>query len=343
MNTAHPAVSVSTLYFFQVLKILEGMGLCRDFTLQKLDLDVATRPDPKTRYSLERFDNLLTIASRELSNPHIAVSVGESFRIATYTNLGNILAFCKDIEEAAFINKRYSSLAHTLGVPHLRKVDLGKGLKDIFLWEPNFPKSDYQKFHKATENVISNYLTSLNWLAWGFGEGVVEVHFAHSPAEPVKFYDELLGCKTKFGMDSYRLIMADGVINRPLPTANAHQMNILKAKQETILNAYNNTNNLINRIEDEILNVIREQKPTLKIIAKNLGFTDRTLKRHIKEQSTTYSAIVQRVKRKMCDELLDEGFALAEIAHSLWYSDQAAFTHAYKKWHGEPPSRRFKK
>ena len=180
-------------------------------------------------------------------------------------------------------------------------------------------------------------------MAWGFGEGVVEVHFAHSPAEPVKFYDELLGCKTKFGMDSYRLIMADGVINRPLPTANAHQMNILKAKQETILNAYNNTNNLINRIEDEILNVIREQKPTLKIIAKNLGFTDRTLKRHIKEQSTTYSAIVQRVKRKMCDELLDEGFALAEIAHSLWYSDQAAFTHAYKKWHGEPPSRRFKK
>ena len=342
MKTAHPTVSVSPLYFFEVLGIVEEMGLSRDIALPKLGLDVATRPDPKTRYSLELFDGLLTIAARELSNPHIAISVGERFRIATYTNLGNILAFCKDIEEAAFINKRYSSLVHTLGIPHLKKDDFGKGLKDTFLWEPNFPRSEYQNFYKATEYVITNYLTSLNWLAWGFGVGVVEVHYAHAPAEPVHFYDEILGCKNKFGMDCYRLIMADNIMNRPLPTANAHQLNILKAKQDIILNAFNNVNNLISRVESEILNVIRNQKPSIKVIAKNLGLNDRTMKRHLKDQSTSYSEIVARVKRKMCDELLDEGVALAEIAHSLWYSDQAAFTHAYKKWYGVPPSRRYK-
>lgn len=343
MKTAHPTVFVSPLYFFQVLGIVEEMGLSRDLALQKLGMDVTTKPNPKTRYSLELFDGLLSIAARELNNPHIAISVGEKFRIATYTNLGSILAFCKDIEEAAYINKRYSSLVHTLGVPSLKKVDFGNGLKDTFLWEPNFPKSDYQNFYKATEYVISNYLTSLNWLAWGFGVGVVEVHYAHTPAEPVEYYDELLGCKNKFGMDCYRLIMADDIINRPLPTANAHQLKILKAKQDIILNAHNNVNNIISRVENEILNVTRNQKPTIKVIANNLGLTDRTLKRHLKAQSTTYSEIVERVKRNMCDELLDEGVALAEIAHSLWYSDQAAFTHAYKKWHGVPPSRRFKK
>jgi len=343
MKTAHPRVSVSPLYFFQILGIVEEMGLSRDLALQKLGMDVATRPNPKTRYSLELFDNLLSIAARELSNPHIAISVGEKFRIATYTNLGNILAFCKDIEEAAYINKRYSSLVHTLGVPHLKKEDFGNGLKDTFLWEPNFPKSDYQTFYKSTEYVISNYLTSLNWLAWGFGVGVVEVHYAHTPAEPIHFYDELLGYENKFEMDSYRLIMADNIMNRPLPTANAHQLNILKAKQDIILRAFNNANNLISRVEGEILNVIRNRKPTVKVIANNLGYTDRTMKRHLKDQSTTYSDIVERVKRNMCDELMDEGVALAEIAHSLWYSDQAAFTRAYKNWYGYPPSRRFKK
>ena len=152
---------------------------------------------------------------------------------------------------------------------------------------PNFLKSDYQKFYKVTEYVISNYLMSLNWLAWGFGRGVVEVHYAHAPAEPVKVYDDLLGCKNRFEMDCYRLIMADNIMNKPLPTANAHQLNILKAKQDAILNTFNQVNNLINRVEGAILKTIREQRPTLAVIANNLGMNDRTLKRHLKDQSTT--------------------------------------------------------
>jgi len=312
MKTAHPLATVSPLYFFEVLKIAEEMGLSRQIVEKQLAMDFSKRLNPKTRYSLELFDSLLNIASRELSNPHIGISVGEKFRIATYTDLGNILAFCKDMEEAAYINKRYSSLVHTLGVPHLKTENFGNGPKDTFHWVPNFLKSDYQKFYKVTEYVISNYLMSLNWLAWGFGRGVVEVHYAHAPAEPVKVYDDLLGCKNRFEMDCYRLIMADNIMNKPLPTANAHQLNILKAKQDAILNTY-------------------------------LGMNDRTLKRHLKDQSTTYRKIVERVKRRLCDDLLVHGTPLSEIAQTLWYSDQAAFTHAYKKWYGVPPSRRVQK
>ena len=340
MQTAYPLATVSPLYVFEVLAIVEEMGLSRQIVAEQLGMDIPSKPNLKTRYSLEMFDNLLSIAARDLSNPHIGISAGEKFRIATYTDLGNILAFCKDMEEAAYINKRYSPLVHTLGVSNVKKEDLGSGPKDTFLWEPNFPKSDYQKFYKVTEYVISNYLMSLNWLAWGFGKGVVEVHYAHAPAKPINVYNDLLGCKNRFEMDCYRLIMADDIMKRPLPTANAHQLNLLKAKQDAILNAFNQVNNLINRVEGEILNTIRDQRPTIQLIAEKLGLNDRTMKRHLKGQSTTYREILERVKRSMCDNLLDDGMGLAEIAQALWYSDQAAFTRAYKKWHGVPPSRR---
>ena len=342
MNTEHPIANVSPLYVLHVLGIVEDMGLDRDIVIKELGVDIPRRPNPKTRYSLELFDDLLSIAARELNNPHLAISVGEKFRIATFTDLGNILAFCKDIEEAAYINKRYSSLVHTLGVPHVRQENLQGRPKDTFIWEPNFPKSEYQKFYKATEFVISNYYTSLNWLAWGFGRGVVEVHFAHAPSAAIDIYDELVGCKVRFGMDCYRLIMADNIMNRPLPTANAHQLNILKAKQDAILNAFNEANNLITRVEGEILNIIRDQRPKIETIASNLGMSERTMKRHLKAESMTYREILETVKRRMCDELLDDGIGLAQIAQTLWYSDQAAFTRAYKKWHGVTPSQRGK-
>ena len=342
LKTDHPIVTVSSLYIFHVLAIVEDLGLIRDVVIRQLGVDIPKQPNPKTRYSLEFFDKLLSIAARELGNPHLGLSTGEKFRIATYTDLGNILAFCKDIEEAAYINKRYSSLVHTLGVPHVRKETLDGGLKDTFIWEPNFPKSEYQKFYKVTEFVIANYVTSLNWLAWGFGSGVVEIHFAHAPSAPIDVYEELTGCKVRFGTDCYRLIMADNIMNRPLPTANAHQLNILKAKQDVILSTFNETNNLITRVEGAILTIIRDQKPTVDIVANILGFSVRTMKRHLKDQSTTYREILERVKQRMCNELLDDGMKLAKIAQTLWYSDQAAFTRAYKRWHGVTPSRRGK-
>lgn len=338
METDYPIVTVSALYTLYVLAIVEEMGLNRDILIKQLGVEIPRQPNPKTRYSLELFDNLLSIAARELNNPHLSISVGESFRIATYTDLGNILAFCKDIEEAAYINKRYSSLVHTLGVPHIRKEKLENGPKNTFIWEPNFPKSEYQRFYKATEFVISNYFTSLNWLAWGFGKGVVEIHYAHAPSAPIDVYQDLTGCKVKFGMDCYRLVMADNIMNRPLPTANAHQLNILKAKQDMILSAFNEVNNIIIRVEGEILNIIKDQKPKIDVIANNLGMSERTVKRHLKGQSTTYREILERVKRKMCDDLLDQGMELAQIAQTLWYSDQTAFTRAHKKWHGVTPT-----
>ena len=343
MKTNHPLVHVSPLYFLRVLGIIEEMGLSRKIVLKELGVELTKQPNPKTRYNLELFDNLLTIAARELDDPHIGITVGERFRIATYTNLGNILAFSKDIEEAAYINKRYSSLVHTLGIPHLKKEDFGNGLKDTFLWEPNFPKSHYQKFYKTTEFVISNYLTTLNWLAWGFGVGVTEVHYAHAPAEPKIVCDELLGCMNKFEANNYRLVMTDNIMKRPLPTANAHQLNILKKKQDTILNAFNNTNSLISRVEGAILNVIQNQKPTIKVIAQSLNINERTMKRHLKSQVTSYSEILEKVKRNMCEDLMANGTGLAEIAQILWYNDQAAFTRAYKNWYGDSPTKRGKK
>ena len=125
MQTAYPLATVSPLYVFEVLGIVEEMGLSRQIVVEQLGMDIPSKPNPKTRYSLEIFDNLLNIAARELSNPHIGISAGEKFRIATYTDLGNILAFCKDMEEAAYINKRYSPLVHTLGVSNVKKEDLG--------------------------------------------------------------------------------------------------------------------------------------------------------------------------------------------------------------------------
>ncbi len=332
--------SVSPIYYFHVLKIIEEMGLSRQEVSEGLKRDLSVSPSPKTRYSLEEFSDLLVFAADKLKDPHLGLSVGEKFRVTTYTDLGNILAFCKDLEEAAFINRRYSSLVHTLGIPDLTKEDYGDGEKDVFKWVPNFPKEDYQKHRQITEYVMANYVMSLNWLAWGFAKGVTEIHYAHKPAEPLANYDTISRCKSKFETDIYRIVMADNIMNLPLPTANASQLTLLKNKQDAILNTFQKVDNLVLRVGNSVREMILEKRPLLQDVASDLKMGERTLRRHLRDRETNFQDILEDVKSQMCDDLLKDGMSLAEIAQTLWYSDQAAFTRAHKRWHGVAPSKR---
>ena len=76
MKTDHPIVTVSPLYILHVFAIVEDMGLSRDEVVRQLGVDIPRQPNPKSRYSLELFDNLLSVAARELGNPHLGLSVG---------------------------------------------------------------------------------------------------------------------------------------------------------------------------------------------------------------------------------------------------------------------------
>jgi len=113
----------------------------------------------------------------------------------------------------------------------------------------------------------------------------------------------------------------------------------LRARQERILASFNEQNNLQLRVEQAIRELIIERKPTLEDIADEIGMSARSIKRHLKAQDSSFKAILEKTKKQICKNLLSDGVSLTEIAQALWYSDQSAFTRAYKAWHGVTPKK----
>ncbi len=332
--------TVSHLYYSHVLEIISGMGLNKAVIAKDLAIDLSVNPSPKTRYSKDRFNSLLVYASKELKNPHIGLHIGHRFRVSTYSGLGNTMAFCKDLEEAAFINHRFACLVHTLGTPRLQKSVNNKSESTAkFVWVPAYEPIQNEQFRHISEYVLTNYVMSINWLAWGFGRGVRKVKFMHNMQEPDDVYTQVLGCDTEFGADEYAVILEDGILNKPLPTANAHQLSLLRARQERILASFNEQNNLSLRTEQAIREIILDQKPTLAAVAEDIGMSPRSLKRHLSKQETSFKLILEKTKKQICSNLMADGIGLTEIAQRLWYSDQSAFTRAYKSWHGVSPKK----
>lgn len=73
-------------------------------------------------------------------------------------------------------------------------------------------------------------------------------------------------------------------------------------------------------------------------IARRLGMSERTLHRRLAEEGQTFQSISNRAQREAAESLLVNGDnSLAEVAFLTGFSDQSAFTRAFKGWTGQTP------
>ena len=85
--------------------------------------------------------------------------------------------------------------------------------------------------------------------------------------------------------------------------------------------------------------LIREGRTTLAELARLHHTSPRSLQRRLADQGTTFQALLDETRRHLAEAHLKEGrLDLAEIALLLGYSEQSAFTRAFRAWTGQPPA-----
>ncbi|MBK6512254.1 MAG: helix-turn-helix domain-containing protein, partial [Haliea sp.] len=66
----------------------------------------------------------------------------------------------------------------------------------------------------------------------------------------------------------------------------------------------------------------------------------RTLRRHLQQEDTTYQALLDTVRRERASYYLHQtALSLQEISSRLGYQHLTAFNAAYKRWTGRTPAR----
>jgi AraC-like DNA-binding protein len=73
-------------------------------------------------------------------------------------------------------------------------------------------------------------------------------------------------------------------------------------------------------------------------VAERLAMTERTMHRRLAEEGTSFSDIHESLCRDLAEKCLrEEKLNLKKIAFLLGYSDQSAFSVAFKRWTGKSP------
>ena len=133
------------------------------------------------------------------------------------------------------------------------------------------------------------------------------------------------------------LVIPDEVLRLPVTTANAGGQVVFTQQCEQLLHRVNlveNTSAAVRRI------LIRSgsQLPSLAEVAEALLLSERTLKRRLQAEQTSYRDICDQVRNLLAKEYLSNtDFTVAEIAQLLDYSETVSFRRAFRRWNQLTP------
>ncbi len=103
------------------------------------------------------------------------------------------------------------------------------------------------------------------------------------------------------------------------------------------------TGNASSRFSEDVRRVLESELlkgPCTSIeIARRFSMHHRTLSRHLAREGVTFQQLVDEIRFAIARDLMaNTDMALDQISVMLRFSEPSAFTRAFRRWSGQPPS-----
>ncbi len=315
--------------------VLCRLGIDGDRFLADVGVDESTPPDAYVpnvlvdrsldAIALSRRDETfgLTIAREAVARPPLGL-------------FGNLVWLSGTLRDALTRGARFYSLITRRATLSL---DVADGGRDAVLTQ--------RLLEGATRgNILTDYLFASLVLraraAAGQAFHVRAMRFAHS-ARSVAPYEDLFRTRVTFdgeragGIDA--LTLDASLLDLPLASADPFTAAAIEAEVSQRVRAATSLP-LVDNLRTAVRAELRAGRPSVASIARRLGVGGRVLRRRLEDQRLSLRAIVASVQRDRASELLADGASIKQVAFELGFSEASAFSRAYKRWTGRPPSGR---
>jgi AraC-like DNA-binding protein len=165
------------------------------------------------------------------------------------------------------------------------------------------------------------------------------VQFRHAePAGSLKALEDYFRCPVTFGAEIDAIILPEERLDRKNTVGDESIWRFLTTHIEQTLVEEDQEEALDRQVIFQIANMLSEGIPTLADIASELGMSARTLQRRLADHGHTFQSLVDEARRQLAEKFLtDTKYSIAQVAFLTGFSEQSAFTRAFKRWAGQTP------
>lgn len=167
----------------------------------------------------------------------------------------------------------------------------------------------------------------------------LEVHFQHDPPKTTAHHEAFFGCPVTFGSDMDALLISAEALAQPNILGDEGITRFLLSHLDQEMQSIGSEDTLESRAKDAVARSLSEGMPKMADVAQGLGMSARSFHRRLSEHGLSFQTLAETTRREIALGMLEEdSYSLSEIAFLAGFSEQSAFTRAFKRWTGRTPA-----
>lgn len=290
----------------------------------------AVKAGELARYPITQFAADLQLAKSALNEPLIGLAAGQTVQPHHLGVLGYVVQHCQTLAEAQLRLERYLRLVYDGNAMQFEVTEK----ETIIRW------GIQQGYHGAdVDHFLHAVLVSYGRRLVGQPLNPSRVEMVDPKPTDTRPYRTFYGCEPQFEADITRIGIRNSDLLLPVISPDPLLCEQLDKQASEALNLLPHESNLESDLRDALLPLIRRNETKLENLANQLNCSARTLQRRLTQSGQNFQAILDRLRFEMACMYMDRPeLDIVDVALLCGFSEHSAFTRAFSRWAGEPPS-----
>jgi AraC-like DNA-binding protein len=298
------------------------------FARAGIDLGVST--DPNARIPTTRMVTLWRLAIEATGNPCLGLVAARQFQPAVLHGLGFAWLASDTLQDALSRLVRYSRFIN-------ESIDFQlEDNTDTLDLVIDVPETLLNGVYAGADSGLAIFLRMCQMTV---GQPILPVRVTmQRPTPPcIEEFEAVFGPAIEYGAPAYRLCFDREVVTTPLTTA---QPELARLNDQTVVDylARFDRANITMQVRSKIIEQLHDGAPKQEDIAGTLHVSLRSLQRKLKDEHTSYKALLENTRQQLAMQYLRESQrSIGEITYLLGFAEPSNFTRAFRRWTGQSP------
>lgn len=307
---------IARRYGLQPLEMLRQAGIPAD-CLQ----------DPERLVSAQRAFQLLEDSAVASGVNSFGLEMGDANRLSTLGLLGLIL------REEPTVRSALTTLAHFRRLHNEASVLELKEEGDHAMLRIDYLLPSHAPMIQAIEQGMVMLVRSLRSLLGPHWQPQ-QLCFAHAPLASRATYRRILDAPVKFQTEFTGIVLEARDLEKPLQAADPALALQARQQLDQLLQARGAVSTS-EQVRELILLLLPTGRCSIEQVALHLGIHRRTLHRYLEQESMLFSDLLQEVRTRLADQLIDSRERpLTQVAELIGFASPAAFSRWYRQSFG---------
>ena len=316
--------------FKQLMSELEKANVSQDMLFSESPLSPLTEPK-RGQPVLAGLESLVLLetAVKLTGDPSLVFRLGQQVGIGSYGTFGFALMSCCNLRESLNLLLRYGEVffepgweAHEHDDGLLIRLNMARGTA-------------------AQKQLLAELCFSqLSFIGSALYRGQIksaEIHFNYPKPSHAASYFSKLNAIVRFDCEYSQLFLPTRVLDTPVRTANQSEYVVFHQQCEEMLSSLSRVEKTTTAVRHLLIQSAGEFLD-ISQVAERLHISQRTLRRRLNAETTSFRAIFDEIRDLLAREYLaDTQLTVGDIAHLLDYAETVNFRRAFVRWSGMTP------